>query len=212
MPKLRYYDATEEKKVEAGLPQAIHSEFLRTGKISRDGKRWLIEQRRYLSNEEVAEATGRKLDAAASTTHRRINRVHKDIRFPKLIYHRTLADSPHLGYCHVTASKTDFAKQTNVRWSFYIANFFAEIGNGEHFFEHIRPNYQRMYFAIAIEPNKVEKKVVLDRSMRPNGLLFRTQDPREAFRNVLMLGAKTHDMRDKIEQIFDGPPALIAAE
>ncbi|SMC92094.1 DUF6656 family protein [Rhizobium sp. RU36D] len=215
MQKLRYYAAGDEKKPDEILPQAFHSEFLRTGRISRDGARWLVEQRRYLSYEEVAEATGRKLDAAAATTHKRINSFHRAIRFPKLIFHRTLSERPHLGYCHVTAAKTDFAKFADVRWSFYIANFFAEIGDGEHFFEHIRPQYSRMYFAVALQPNKtdkVDKKLLIDRTIRKNGLLFRTQDPKEAFRNVLMLGAKTPELRKTVAKVFEANPTLMAAE
>lgn len=209
MPKLRYYATGDTSNPESLLPQTFHSEFLRTGRISRDGTRWVVEQRKYLSYQEVAEVTGRKLDAAATTTHKRINSFHRAIRFPRLIFHRTLAESPHLGYCHVTASRSDFAKYADVRWAFYIANFFAEIGEGEEFFHHIRPNYSRMYFAIAMQPNAHDKKLIVDRSIRPNGILFRTQDPKVAFKNVLMLGAKSPELRTKIETYFDNykPPS-----
>lgn len=212
MQKLRYYAAGDEKKSEVMLPQAFHSEFLRTGRISRDGKHWVVEQRRYLTYEEVAEITGRKLEAAGTTTHKRINSFHRSIQFPKLIFHKTLAERPHLGYCHVTAAKTNFAKYSDVRWAFYIANFFAEIGNGEQFFEQIRPQYSRMYFAIAMQPNKADKKLTIDRTIRANGLLFRTQDPKEAFRNILMLGAKTPELRGSIEKIFEANAVTATAQ
>ncbi|MBO3759108.1 DUF6656 family protein [Ciceribacter sp. L1K22] len=201
MTKLRYYAKSEQKAPEPGLPPAIHSEFLRTGRISRRRDDWLPEERRYLTYEEVAEKTGRKLENAATTTHTRLNGFHRSIQFPKIIFHRTLANSPHLGYCHVTAAKTNFAKFADVKWSFYIANFFSEIGDAEQFFEKIQTQYSRMYFAVAIEPDKALKTLKIDRSIRDNGLLFRTHDPKEALKNVLKLGAATPELRAAIDRL-----------
>ncbi|MBR0556745.1 hypothetical protein J5J10_13745 [Ciceribacter sp. L1K23] len=201
MTKLRYYAKTDQKPPEPGLPPAIHSEFLRTGRISRRRDDWLPEERRYLTYEEVAEKTGRKLENAATTTHTRLNGFHRSIQFPKIIFHRTLANSPHLGYCHVTAAKTNFAKFADVKWSFYIANFFSEIGDAEQFFEKIQTQYSRMYFAVAIEPDKALKTLKIDRSIRDNGLLFRTHDPKEALKNVLKLGAATPELRAAIDRL-----------
>lgn len=201
MTKLRYYAKTEQKPSESTLPQAVHSEFLRTGRISRRRDDWMPEERRYLTHEEVAEKTGRKLQTAATTTHSRINSFHRSIRFPRIIFHHTLAGSPHLGYCHVTASRTNFANYADVKWSFYIANFFADIGDTEQFFEKVQPQYSRMYFAVAIEPDKALKTLKIDRSIRDNGLLFRTHDPKEALKNVLKLGAATPQLRAAIDRL-----------
>jgi hypothetical protein len=199
MPKLRYFDKGDRKKA-SQLPAAVHSEFLRTGRISRGG--WIEEEKRYLTYEEVAEITGRKLERAGEKTHERLNSFHRDIRFPKLIFHRTLATAPHLGYCHVTASKTDFAEYNNVSWGFYIANFFSEIGTGEAFFEHIDMRLTRMYFAIAMEkPSPDAPKLAINRNVRGNGLLFRTGDPKKALKNVLLLGAKNEKLRAIINAI-----------
>ena len=118
-----------------------------------------------------------------------------------MIFHKTLDDSPHLGYCHVTAARTNFAQYADVKWAFYIANFFAEIGGTEQFFEQIRQSYTRMYFAVAIKPETEQKAMVVDRSIRDNGLLFRTHDPKEALRNVLMLGARDTEIRKIIAKL-----------
>lgn len=201
MTKLRYYAKTERQSSDPTLPQAVHSEFLRTGRISRRRDDWLKDERRYLTYEEVAEKTGRKLQTAATTTHDRINGFHRSIQFPKLIFHHTLANSPHLGYCHVTASRTNFAQYADVKWSFYIANFFSDIGDSEQFFEKIQPQYSRMYFAVAIEPDKALKTLKIDRSIRDNGLLFRTHDPKQALKNVLKLGAATPQLRAAIDRL-----------
>ncbi|MCL6706149.1 hypothetical protein M8R20_03955 [Pseudomonas sp. R2.Fl] len=201
MTKLRYYAKTEQRAPTPDLPQAIHSEFLRTGRISRRREDWLPEERRYLTHEEVAEKTGRKLQTAAATTHSRINGFHRSIQFPRIIFHHTLANTPHLGYCHVTAARTNFAKFADVKWSFYIANFFSDIGDAEQFFEKIQPQYSRMYFAVAIEPDKALKTLKIDRSIRDNGLLFRTHDPKEALKNVLKLGAATPQLRAAIDRL-----------
>lgn len=125
MAKLRYYDAAD--KAPAATPKATaHTEFLRTGRIDR--RRWLPDERQYLSYAEVAQQTARKLTTAGETTHRRINGFHASIRFPKMVFHRTLASSPHLGYCHVTAAKTRLAEHHEITWSFYFANFFCDLG------------------------------------------------------------------------------------
>ncbi len=72
-----------------------------------------------------------------------------------------------------------------------------------------------MYFAVALQPNKadkIDKKLLIDRTIRKNGLLFRTQDPKEAFRNVLMLGAKTAELRRSVAKVVEANPTLMAAE
>ena len=89
---------------------------------------------------------------AGRKTHQRLNSVHKQIRFPEIVFHKTLAQAPHLGYVHVTASKTDFAEYKDISWGFYIANFLAEITADEKFFNRISPGYSRMYFAVAMKP------------------------------------------------------------
>ncbi|QLF69597.1 hypothetical protein FE840_008605 [Peteryoungia desertarenae] len=201
MQKLRYYAAKATSKVP--VPgKAAHTEFLRTGRISRHRDDWVPEERRYLTFDEVAARTGKRLEAAAETTHTRINSFHRSIKFPKIIFHRTLEQTPHLGYCHVTAARTSFAKYADVKWAFYIANFFAEIGETEEaFFGQIKPDYSRMYFAVAIHPEKESKSMVIDRSIRDNGLLFRTHDPKQALKNVLQLGAKDAELRKIIAKL-----------
>lgn len=201
MQKLRYYAAPKVPDKSATATKAAHTEFLRTGRISRHRDDWLSEEKRYLTYAEVAVRTGRRLETAAETTHSRINGFHRSIQFPKMIFHKTLDDSPHLGYCHVTAARTNFAQYADVKWAFYIANFFAEIGGSEQFFEQIRQSYTRMYFAVAIKPETEQKAMVVDRSIRDNGLLFRTHDPREALRNVLMLGARDTEIRKIIAKL-----------
>ncbi len=194
MPKFRYF-ALKKSDAPPLAPKAVHSEFLRTGRISRRREDWVAEERRYLTHEEVAERTGRKLEAAGETTQERINAFHRSIRFPKLIFHRTLENQPHLGYCHVTSARTSFARFADVKWAFYLTNFFADIGGTEQFFERIRPDFSRMYFAVAIQPDRDSRSMAIDRSVRDNGVLFRTRDPKEALKNVLMLGARDVELR-----------------
>lgn len=193
MNKLQYI---EDKKVVAPK-QAIHSEFLRTGRIDRNRPSWSETEKRYLSYEEVAQRTGKILALAGNRTHERLNTFHKSIQLPKLVFHRTLSGTPHLGYCHVTASKSKFAEFDDVKWAFYIANFFADIGADDLCFEHVNMRAERMYFAIAVERDDDSKKLAINRRVRGNGLLFRTDDPKTALKNVLLLGAK-HDALRKI--------------
>ncbi|KAA3519853.1 hypothetical protein GOZ90_00020 [Agrobacterium vitis] len=195
MSKLRYYAAPKTPALENKRPKAAHSEFLRTGKIIRDEDDWLADEKRYLTHEEVAVRTAKRLEAAAETTHQRINGFHKSIRFPKLLFHQTLQDIPHLGYCHVTASRSNFAQYADVKWAFYFANFNAEVGGEDSFFQKITPQYGRMYFAVALKPDKAKREMTVDRSIREDGLLFRTSDPKVALKNVLLLGARTSALR-----------------
>ncbi|TAA52626.1 hypothetical protein EXZ48_29615 [Shinella sp. JR1-6] len=197
--KFRYYDAVAYKR--ANQPKsAAHTEFLRTGRIDRNVS-WSPNEKRYLSYQEVAERTGRKLENAGSVTHDRINGFHQSIRFPKLIFHRTLAQTPHLGYCHITVANSRFAEFENVQWAFYMANFFAEIGEEEQFFADISKKVGRMYFAVAITPAEEEGRLQIDRKVRGNGVLFRTDDPKLAMKNVLMLGAHNEALRKIIRAL-----------
>lgn len=225
MSMFRYYAAktTGQSLVPA---KAVHTNFLRTGRIARP-EDWVEEERRFLTHEEVAKRTGIRLENAGKKTHQRLNRVHKNIRFPQIIFHKTLAQAPHLGYVHVTASKADFAEYKDVTWGFYIANFSADIG-GEiaadtvadsttgntkdsttdssadgQFFHHINPGYARMYFAVAMKNQDTggTRQQVINRDIRNNGLLFRTTDPKTALKNVLLLGAKTAELRKIVEAI-----------
>jgi hypothetical protein len=195
MSNLRYFDAAAVKKPAPSPKGAVHTEFLRTGRINRHQQEWSATEKRYLTHQEVAARTGKKLEAAGTVAHDRINGFHRSIRFPKLLFHRTLADSPHLGYCHVTAARTKFAKFEDVRWSFYIANFFSDIGDDQHFFEKIKLGYSRMYFAVATEMDAEAGKLTVNRAVHDNGLLFRTRDPKEALKNVLLLGARNEELR-----------------
>ncbi|EDQ35473.2 hypothetical protein HPDFL43_19802 [Hoeflea phototrophica DFL-43] len=202
MSKFRYYTAKSPKKG-LDLKKAVHTNFLRTGRIARDAEDWLEEERRFLTYQEVAERTGVRLENAGKKTHQRLNTFHYDIQFPKIIFHKTLATAPHLGYVHVTASKTDFAEYKGVTWGFYIANFTAEITADEQFFNRINPNYSRMYFAVAMktEENAAQRRQIINRDFRENGVLFRTTDPKTALKNVLLLGAKSAELRKIVEAI-----------
>lgn len=202
MSKFKYYAA--KATGQAPVPEkAGHSNFLRTGPIARSPEDWVEEERRFLSDEEVAERTGIRLEDVGIKTHERLNNFHADIKFPKVIFHKTLAAAPHLGYVHVTASKTDFAEYKNVSWGFYIANFWADITADEQFFDRIDPNHSRMYFAVAVkkEKNGEKPRQVINRDFRENGLLFRTADPKAALKSVLLLGAKTAELRKIVEAI-----------
>ncbi|KQU09670.1 DUF6656 family protein [Rhizobium sp. Leaf453] len=201
MSNLRYFDAAAVKKPIQSPKAAIYTEFLRTGRINRNKAGWDASEKRYLTHDEVAARTGKKLEAAGHVTHERINGFHQSIQFPKLLFHRTLAGSPHLGYCHVTAARTKFAKFDDVRWSFYIANFFSEIGDDERFFDKINMGYSRMYFAVATEMDAEARKLSINRAIHQNGLLFRTRDPKEALKNVLMLGARNEQLRRIINSL-----------
>jgi hypothetical protein len=201
MSNLRYFDAAAIKQPAQSPKAAIYTEFLRTGRINRHQQEWSPTEKRYLTHQEVATRTGKKLEAAGTVTHDRINGFHRSIRFPKMLFHRTLAGSPHLGYCHVTAARTKFAKFEDVRWSFYIANFFSDIGDDEHFFEKIKLGYSRMYFAVATEMDAEAGKLSVNRSIHENGLLFRTRDPKEALKNVLLLGARNEQLRKIIASL-----------
>lgn len=209
MSMFNYYAA--KTKGQAQLPAvAVHTNFLRTGRIIRK-EDWVEEEKRFLTHEEVAERTGLRLENAGRKTHQRLNGFHRKIRFPEIIFHKTLAQAPHLGYVHVTASKTDFAEHKDVTWGFYIANFSAEISadvaaeetSGEKFFHRVKPGYSRMYFAVAMK-NREEgetRQQVINRDVRENGLLFRTADPKTALKNVLMLGARNTELRKIVEAI-----------
>ena len=196
MSKLQYFAEEPAGDTFAGKT-APHVEFLRTGRIDRSRPNWSAREKRYLSYGEVAERTGRYLTYAGEKTHQRINAFHHSIQFPRLVFHRTLKGTPHLGYCHVTAAKSSFAEYKDVKWAFYIANFFAEIATDELVFEKINMRAERMYFAIAIEKDEDRKKLAVNKAIRGNGLLFQTQDPKQAMRNVLILGAK-HEAQRRI--------------
>jgi hypothetical protein len=201
MPIMRYFD--NSKKVRTRLPAAVHSQFLRTGRIDRNQDNWHEEEKRFLTHEEVARITGKRLQRAGETTHERLNGFHRAIQFPKLIFHKTLAAAPHLGYCHVTASKTKFADYDDVTWGFYIANFLSEIGDSEEFFKHIDSRQGRMYFAVAMTAEKSgdKQQLIINKTVRGNGLLFRTTDPKTAMKNVLMLGARNEQLRAIVKAI-----------
>ena len=201
--KLRYYDANRPiPPVPVSAPTSAigHSEFLRTGRISRAQPLWLPKERRYLTYDEVAERTGFKLESAGERTHQRINGFHHSIQFPKMVFHRTLEQTPHLGYCHVTAASTLFSPKAKVKWSFYIANFLAEIGDEDEFFKRVNTQYSRMYFAVAMDVAE-DKSVKINKTFHRDGLLFRTHDPKVALKNVLMLGTRSQDMRKIIQSI-----------
>ena len=202
MSKLRYYD-NASKSPAGKIGRAIDTEFLRTGRIDRKPEDWNQQERRYLTHAEVAARTGKRLEAAGETTCARINGFHKAIRFPKLIFHRTLSDSPHLGYCHVTAARTRFpGAKSDITWSFYLANFFAEIGaDDEQFFRRVSLSYSRMYFAVATEPGQAGGDLTINRTIRPNGVLFQTHDPKDALKNVLLLGARNEDLRKIVKAL-----------
>jgi hypothetical protein len=198
--KLRYYDAKALRPSAPKLKPAAHSEFLRTGRISRDQRDWLSDEKRYLTYEEVTLRTERKLTAAGEKTHERINGFHRAIHFPKVLFSRTLDERPHLGYCHVTSARTLFNRNQPINWSFYICNFLSDIGETDDFFQRIRTGYGRMYFAIATEAED-DGETRINRTIRANGLLFRTSDPMEALKNVLMLGAPDQALREIIAKL-----------
>lgn len=197
--QIRYFDAKAAKAAPARTKTA-HSDFLRTGKIARYEEKWVPKEPRYLSHEEVAAITGRKLQAAGEITHSRLDSFHKSIRFPKMVFHRTIEASPHLGYCHVTASQTSFDARTPVLFSFYFANFFSELCGDENFFENIDQRQSRMYFAIAMDMAG-DKTVQINKAIHRDGLLFRTSDPKVALKNVLMLGTRSNEMRKFIQSL-----------
>jgi len=199
--KIRYFEAPPPKPPAPAVSKlAAHSEFLRTGRIARRNPIWLPEERRYLSHDEVAERTGRRLEAVGEKSHERINSFHRSIQFPKIVFHKTLDERPHLGYCHVTAARSLIGKRIPVSWSFYIANFSSEIGEDDTFFERISTSYSRMYFAVALEREPGEP-LRINRSLRKNGVLFQTNDPMEAIKNVLMLGASNDTLREIIKKL-----------
>ena len=202
MAKLRYFDARPQAPAEPAPPAAVHTEFLRTGRINR-GRRDPQEERYYISHEDVAEKTARRLQAAGEKTHTTLNNFHPAIRFPKMIFHRTLSEMPHLGYCHVTASRTQFARYEDVSWAFYIANFYADIAPGQASFVKINQKQPRMYFAVAVEASEKEgaKGLNINSKVRGNGIIFRTDDPQVAIRNVLLLGAPHEQLRDIVRQL-----------
>jgi hypothetical protein len=196
---LKYYD-TEAFKPVPIVNKTMQSEFLRTGSIRRFEDRWLPRGKRYYSPIEVAEITGTRLTAAGERAHTKLNNVHPAIRFTPMVYHRIIDSMPHLGYCHVTASRTNIGKNIDVLWAFYFANFSADIGGETTFFENINRNFSRMYFAVALNnPSKDGPKI--NRSVHDNGILFKTSDPKEAMFNVLMLGAKTSELRRIIKSL-----------
>lgn len=197
MSKLQY---VEDTKLEAPR-QAIHSEFLRTGRIDRNRPNWSDTEKRYLTYEEVAARTGKILVSAGNRTHERLNTFHKSIQFPKLVFHRTLSGTPHLGYCHVTASRSKFAEFDDVKWAFYIANFSADIAAEDLRFERVNMRAERMYFAVAVERDDDSRKLAINRKVRGNGLLFRTDDPKTALKNVLLLGARHEAVRKIIRAL-----------
>jgi hypothetical protein len=200
MSKLQYF-ADETARASIAGRTTPHVDFLRNGRIDRSRPSWAPLEKRYLSYEEVAERTGKFLNSAGEKTHDRLNGFHQSIQFPRLVFHRTLKGTPHLGYCHVTAAKSDFHEFKDVRWAFYIANFFAEIAPEDMAFDNINMRAERMYFAIALQKDEEKKKLAINRAIRGNGLLFRTHDPKLAMKNVLLLGAKHEAQRRVIRAI-----------
>lgn len=194
---LRYFDASLFRR--AASPNG-HSEFLRTGRIFRGYDNWDAVEKRYLTVEEVAERTGRKLTLAGERSHERINSFHRSIRFPKILFHKTLDNYPHLGYCHVTAARSPAFRDQPLRWSFYIANFVSDIGEEMNFVNRNWRGNSRMYFAVAIAPDG-EKGFTFDRRLAPNGVIFKTSDPKLALKNVLLLGTANRRLREIIERL-----------
>jgi hypothetical protein len=197
--QIRYFDASALKPAPPRTKTA-HSDFLRTGKIARYEEKWVPREHRYLTHEQVAEITGRKLQTAGELTYSRLNSFHQSIRFPNMVFHRTIEESPHLGYCHVTASRTSFDLRNPVIWSFYLANFFAELCGDDQFFENIDARHPRMYFAVAMAVAG-DRSVKIDKTIHRDGLLFRTHDPKVALKNVLMLGTRSNEMRKFIRTL-----------
>lgn len=201
MTVLRHFVADGPKE-DTPAPSAIQSEFLRLGRILRGKDRWDFVENRYMTMEEVAERTGRALQVASERTHERINSVHDDIKFPKLVFHRTLENRPHLGYCHVTAANTRLLNDETFKWSFYIANFKSEIDEGLKFVGKLDNTMPRMYFAVAMENDREKPtRMVVDRQRIPGGILFQTHDPKTALKNVLMLGTDDPVLRAKIRRL-----------
>ena len=199
-PKIRYF--AKPSTALANLRRGNgYTEFLRTGIVERYKDDWDQQEERFLTYEEVAERTGQKLQQAGMKTHERLNAFHADIQFPNLVYHRTLAKKPHLGYCHVTAARTQFAEFEDVRWAFYIANFNADLNTENFFFDVEDIQQSRLYFAIAVDLDRGENKLVIDRKVRGNGVLFSTHDPHKAMKNVLLMGAKQEVLRRKIRAL-----------
>ncbi len=198
--KLRYYQS-RSPKFPPPVGTSPHSEFLRTGRIARAVRpEWRPGEKHYLTAEEVAEHTGKRLVKAGETTHRRLNAFHKTIQFPKMIFYRVFDEIPHLGYCHVTSSRSVIKDRGEVHWSFYMANFSSDIGQTYPFFENIRHGYARMYFAVAFEKAPGET-LRIDRSIRKDGLMFQTHDPHQALKNVLMLAAPDKTLLAAIKKL-----------
>ncbi len=182
---LRYFE--EKKKVEqAPKKPALHSEFLRTGRIDRNRPNWDGVQKRYLTYEEVAERAGKQLTAAGERTHERLNSFHRSIRFPKLIFHRTLKErasrllSRHrrqdqlcgiqgreMGLLHRQFLRRHRSRASDLRKD-----------------QHAR---RTDVFRPRRGEDEEQQKLTINTAVRGNGLLFRTQDPKVAFKNVLML-------------------------
>ena len=55
--------------------------------------------------------------------------------------------------------------------------------------------------AVAITPAEEEGRLQIDRKVRGNGVLFRTDDPKLAMKNVLMLGAHNEALRKIIRAL-----------
>mgnify|MGYP001590820089 CR=1 FL=1 len=197
---LRYFDASTGKNLPVPVLETFHSDFLRTGRFNRASNR-KQEKRRLLSHAEVAAVTGRKLTAVGERAHEKLNAFHKSITLPKIVFHRILEEQPHLGYCHVTASKTKFAEFEELKWSFFIANFSADISEDGTTLSNFNRYLSRMYFAVAMQPDGERKRMEVNRAVRGNGVLFRTHDPKEAMRNVLLLGAKSEKLRQIIRKL-----------
>lgn len=197
---LRYFDASAGRNLPVPLLETFHSDFLRTGRFNR-GKNRKKEERRLLSHAEVAAVTGRKLTAVGERAHEKLNGFHTSIKLPKIIFHRILETQPHLGYCHVTASKTEFAEFDELKWSFFIANFSADISEDGTTLSNFNRYLSRMYFAVAMQPDGQRKRMEVNRTVRGNGVLFRTHDPREAMRNVLLLAARNAKLREVIRKL-----------
>lgn len=196
---LKYYD-TEAFKPVPILSKTKQSEFLRTGRIKRFEDRWLPRGKRYYTPSEVAEITAKRLNAAGERANAKLNSVHPAIKFPEMVFHRVISSLPHLGYCHVTAARSTIDRKSDVLWSFYFSNFAADIGGDESFFKNIDRNFSRMYFAVAID-HKAKGAISVNRSVRDNGVLFKTSDPKEALYNVLLLGAKTSELRSFVKSL-----------
>ncbi len=181
MAKLRYYDAADKMPAAPAKAKA-HTEFLRTGRIDR--RRWMANERQYLSYAEGAQQTARKLTTRAERPTADINGSWPRCS-PKMVFQvAPLANSPHLGLLPRDRAKNLPRKGNEDHLVLLSRELLLRLGNEDPFLDRISRAIRPCISPSRSSPMPAKDGYVVNRNVRGNGLMFPTQDPKVAEENV----------------------------